>query len=74
MARNSRKKARAAQRACVGKQPMTIDQARAVAGRLHRRDGATMSFYQCGSCDAWHVGHTPRSVLQSVRDRRRWAS
>jgi hypothetical protein len=74
MARNSRKNALAAKRACEGKQPMTHEQARAAARRLHLRDGAKMSYYRCGTCNAWHVGHTPMAVRQSVRDRRRWAS
>jgi len=32
-------------------------EAQAQAERLHEKDGATMSVYQCGSCPKWHVGH-----------------
>jgi len=35
----------------------TRGEAVARAQLLTKRDGASMSVYQCGTCSKWHVGH-----------------
>lgn len=35
----------------------TREEAAARARSMRKRDGASMSVYQCGKCAKWHVGH-----------------
>lgn len=68
--RVTKREQRKLRRGCEGKQAHADKEAaRKHAEFLRRRDGAMMTFYRCPACGAWHVGHTPRSVRQSLRDR-----
>lgn len=70
MKRVTRKERAAMRRACEGKRRYSSEtEAYAAKKSLMAKDGARMNFYSCPLCQGWHVGHTPKSVRQSVRAR-----
>jgi hypothetical protein len=38
---------------------------------LMRKETWPMSPYRCRFCRGWHIGHTPKFVLQAMRSKRR---
>ncbi len=58
-------------RQCGHKERLHQAEAERVARRLSAQDGAWMTPYHCPHCGAWHVGHAPYWVRQSLIDRQR---
>lgn len=60
-----RQRARA-RRACEGKVKHPDQTAAAAHAVRLRKTGARVGYYECPNCGAWHVGHTPWRVRQSI--------
>lgn len=70
MKRLTRKERAAARRGCEGKRRYESEtEAYQHMTALRKKDGARVNYYACPLCEGFHVGHTPRRVRQSIRDR-----
>lgn len=69
MRRVTKRQAAKQRRGCEGKQRHDSETAAAAHAIGLRKQGARVSYYACPICQGWHVGHTPKSVRQSIRAR-----
>lgn len=53
---------------CQGKEKLTPQRAREIAGRMRQRNKASrVSAYRCASCNCWHVGSRPAMLPKANR-------
>ena len=54
-------------KSCTGKiKYINEEDAERSAKAVHRKTGHWIEAYHCVFCGAWHIGHPPRNVRQSI--------